>query len=782
MANDAGDREIESAGPGGRPAGPGGGAGGGGHGRLLRPGNAQRPPRARNFRQEELAPAIGAAHARGAKAYLTLNVDLAERELGQAARILELARQAQADGVLIRDPALLALRPEFPELEFHFSTQTAATSSADVAAAAALGAARVVLAREMTLAEIARASAVPGIGTEVFVQGALCFSVSGRCLLSSWAGGHSGNRGTCASPCRVPWTIDGREAETPLSMHDLATTERLAELRRASVAALKIEGRLKSAAWVRRAVEILSPCPRLAGRGPAGPDGGPGRIHRPGHDLRLSGRPAGRPDRPGRPRKGRRTIATIAARRAGTRRAAARRVSARRGNCGGRRSGGQCRGAQCRAGRRLRSDVRFGDHGPAAGHRLPGGLRGTHGPVERAEDGRPPGTQGRAHRPPVGPAGRGPHRGLPPGPVEHQRPRFPDGAAGGQRPDGPRGAGHSAVEKGPGRAAANAAAAGGRGDFGEGWAARDQSQGAERPARPRPAAGRRRGAIHPPGAARRAGGRRGHRRHAGSGADRRPRGARDRGPAPGLLRGRLPADRQAAPAVQGRAAGGRGQQLGWLVAGPRGRRADGERAGPGGAQLAGRPDPPPGRRSVRDALAGGRSAAVGGRDRPLLRALLGGGLRPPAADDYAGPLARAVRGPGVRGPPRYPPHPARRTGPAGVPAGRALRSPRHTQRADSRGAPGGRSGAARRTRWPSGTPRPSRNRGPYASITTARWPEGEGDSPIFVGRKSGQSPTRRRSGGRASGPRSLPASGSLRGTPAPDDRPAAARSSASPSR
>jgi collagenase-like PrtC family protease len=216
--------------------------------------NARR--RARNFRQEEFARAVQAAHARGAKAYLTLNIDLAERELGQAARILELARRCGADAVLVRDPALLALRPEYPELPFHFSTQTAMTSSADVAAAGELGAARVVLARELSLAEIAACSAVPGVQTEVFVQGALCFSISGRCLLSSWVGGRSGNRGTCTSPCRVPWQVEGQEAGTPFSMRDLAAIHRLEDLRRAGVAALKIEGRLKNAAWVGRAVGL----------------------------------------------------------------------------------------------------------------------------------------------------------------------------------------------------------------------------------------------------------------------------------------------------------------------------------------------------------------------------------------------------------------------------------------------------------------------------------------------------------------------------------------------
>lgn len=216
--------------------------------------NARR--RARNFRPDEFAQAVADVHARGARAYLTLNTDLADRELGHAARILEFAHRTGVDAVLVRDPALLALRPHYPGLEFHFSTQTCMANSADVAAAGQLGAARAVLAREMSLAEIAAASAVGKVRTEVFVQGALCFSVSGRCLLSSWVGGRSGNRGTCTSPCRVPWSIEGEPAGNALSMHDLAAIHRLAELRSAGVAALKIEGRLKTADWVRRAVGI----------------------------------------------------------------------------------------------------------------------------------------------------------------------------------------------------------------------------------------------------------------------------------------------------------------------------------------------------------------------------------------------------------------------------------------------------------------------------------------------------------------------------------------------
>jgi len=232
----------------------------------LRALNARRS--ARNFTQDELAQAVESVHAHGARAYLTLNVDLAERELGLAARMLSWARQCGVDAVLVRDPAILALKPEFAELEFHFSTQSCMANRADVQAAAALSIARVVLAREMTLAEIRAASGVAGVRTEVFAQGALCFSISGRCYLSSWGGGRSGNRGTCTSPCRVPWTADGVAPGTPFSMRDLLSVHRIGELREAGVAALKIEGRMKNAAWVRRAVSLY----RRALDGEEGPE------------------------------------------------------------------------------------------------------------------------------------------------------------------------------------------------------------------------------------------------------------------------------------------------------------------------------------------------------------------------------------------------------------------------------------------------------------------------------------------------------------------------------
>ncbi|MBO4620113.1 MAG: U32 family peptidase, partial [Victivallales bacterium] len=210
---------------------------------------------AKNFVPDELAAVVQRIHAANAKAHLTLNIDLATRELGLAARTLQLASEAGVDAVIVRDPAILALIPQFPQLQFHLSTQSGISSSAGVRTAKELGCHRVVLAREMTREEIHAASAVPGIETEVFVQGAMCFCCSGRCLLSSWVGGRSGNRGTCASPCRVAWKTADTIAH-PMSMHDLCLLERLGELREMGVASLKIEGRLKSASWVHRAVSL----------------------------------------------------------------------------------------------------------------------------------------------------------------------------------------------------------------------------------------------------------------------------------------------------------------------------------------------------------------------------------------------------------------------------------------------------------------------------------------------------------------------------------------------
>ncbi len=213
---------------------------------------------AKNFCQEDLPGVVQKIHAKGAKAHLTLNIDLSARETGLAARTLAFAQECGVDAVIVRDPAVLALQSYFPRLEFHLSTQSGVSSSAGVRMARELGCDRVVLARELTRQEIAACCGIDGIAIEVFGQGALCFCSSGRCLLSSWVGGRSGNRGACASPCRVGWKStapESREAH-PLSMKDLCLVEELPALSKLGVASMKIEGRLKSASWVGQAVDL----------------------------------------------------------------------------------------------------------------------------------------------------------------------------------------------------------------------------------------------------------------------------------------------------------------------------------------------------------------------------------------------------------------------------------------------------------------------------------------------------------------------------------------------
>lgn len=207
------------------------------------------------FAVAELGELVAAAHARGVRVHLTLNIMLGPREVGRAARTLAWAERCGVDAVLIADAGLLDLMRCFPGLAAHVSTQAGIGSAAGVRAAAGLGLARVVLARELSLAEIAACTG-QGAEVEVFAQGALCFAVSGHCSMTSWVGGRSGNRGTCTSICRVGWSCNGGDTARPLDMKDVSAVRMVPELARLGVASLKIEGRLKTAAWVAEAVGL----------------------------------------------------------------------------------------------------------------------------------------------------------------------------------------------------------------------------------------------------------------------------------------------------------------------------------------------------------------------------------------------------------------------------------------------------------------------------------------------------------------------------------------------
>ena len=201
---------------------------------------------ARNFDDEEIARAVVYCHLHGAKAYVTLNTLLSERELESAVKRAGELRELGVDALIVADVGLISRINElYPDLPIHASTQASAHSTEGCDLLAGLGAKRVVLARELPLSEIKTVTenAIPE--TEIFLHGALCVCHSGQCLFSSLVGGRSGNRGACAQPCRLPY--DGKER---LSLRDLCLAPHIPELIASGVASLKIEGRMKSPGYV----------------------------------------------------------------------------------------------------------------------------------------------------------------------------------------------------------------------------------------------------------------------------------------------------------------------------------------------------------------------------------------------------------------------------------------------------------------------------------------------------------------------------------------------------
>lgn len=221
-----------------------------------------------NFSLENLAEACDYAHLRGVKIYLTLNTVVLPSELPDA---LELARQAYRCGVdafIVQDIGIsIELSRIMPDVEFHVSTQMNIHDEDGLRAAAALGATRVTLARELSLAEIARLHELAeelGVELESFAHGALCVCYSGQCFMSSLVGGRSANRGRCAQACRLPYELHNRAlrktldapGEHLLSPKDLCTANLIPELLHAGVASLKIEGRMKSPEYVQAVVGV----------------------------------------------------------------------------------------------------------------------------------------------------------------------------------------------------------------------------------------------------------------------------------------------------------------------------------------------------------------------------------------------------------------------------------------------------------------------------------------------------------------------------------------------
>lgn len=201
---------------------------------------------ANNFTEEELLKAIDFAHLRGVKVYLTVNTLIKNSEFSKLYDYLLPYYKRGLDAVIVQDIGVVkAIHEYFPSMEIHTSTQMTVTGADGVRFLSQFGVTRVVMAREVSLAEMKCIHEETGMELEAFVHGALCYSYSGQCLFSSILGGRSGNRGRCAQPCRLPYTVEGKKDEYILSLKDMCGIKALDKLHDAGVYSLKIEGRMK---------------------------------------------------------------------------------------------------------------------------------------------------------------------------------------------------------------------------------------------------------------------------------------------------------------------------------------------------------------------------------------------------------------------------------------------------------------------------------------------------------------------------------------------------------
>jgi putative protease len=217
--------------------------------------------RAENFTEADLPLVMDYLHTRGRRGYLTLNVLIFPSELVDAERLLRWVGESKVDAIIVQDLGLIRLAREVcPQVEIHASTQMTLTSPEGVAFARRQGISLAVLARELSLRELAKfptASDPSGLPLEVFVHGALCVAYSGQCLTSEVLGRRSANRGECAQACRLPYglEVDGQPKDLGdraylLSPQDLAAVDEIPELIKLGLHSFKIEGRLKSPDYI----------------------------------------------------------------------------------------------------------------------------------------------------------------------------------------------------------------------------------------------------------------------------------------------------------------------------------------------------------------------------------------------------------------------------------------------------------------------------------------------------------------------------------------------------
>ncbi len=206
--------------------------------------------KAKNFTLDQMERMLAYAHARDRRIYVTLNTLVKENELPRLIDTLAALEGMGVDGIILQDLAVARLaRQYFPRIPLHASTQMTIHNSLGVRQLEELGFERAVLARELHIDEIGEIVAKSRIGIECFIHGALCFSISGQCYFSSFLGGHSGNRGRCAQPCRRQYRYRGKEGYY-FSTNDFSSIDILPQLMAAGVESFKIEGRMKSAEYV----------------------------------------------------------------------------------------------------------------------------------------------------------------------------------------------------------------------------------------------------------------------------------------------------------------------------------------------------------------------------------------------------------------------------------------------------------------------------------------------------------------------------------------------------
>ena len=209
---------------------------------------------AHNFDEQELRETVKYCHRCGTAVHLACNTIVHDDEIDSAMKVISLACDAGVDALIMQDIGLISLvRKYAPDMPIHGSTQLSVHTRHGVEYLHKMGLTRVVLSRELSKKEIEEIARDCPVELEVFVHGALCMSVSGQCYFSAVLGSRSGNRGACAQPCRLPFSVKGGTGHD-LSLKDLSIIDRLRELEQMGIASAKIEGRMKRPEYVAAAV------------------------------------------------------------------------------------------------------------------------------------------------------------------------------------------------------------------------------------------------------------------------------------------------------------------------------------------------------------------------------------------------------------------------------------------------------------------------------------------------------------------------------------------------